>query len=299
MNARIVGPILALLAGGLLLGAASPQLRVRVQGERLTLHADGVPLEGVLWSISAQTGIRLNIEAGAASVLVKDDFEDLTLERGIMRLLQRHLKQSSYTVVVAKDKAVVESIHILSVATGASPAAGPRSAAPSPAALNTSAGEASDRLSARNPRTRGASVTGIIDAYRAASTEEAQIEALQALGQYQQDPQGLEVLHEALASESGGVRKAALEAMRWATVGDGRVLESVRGVVDADTDPGVRESALEVLVRYDESPEARALLQRLSTEEGGAHREFAARELKRLDSEAEARRQPDTQATGR
>lgn len=58
----------------------------------------------------------------------------------------------------------------------------------------------------------------------------------------------------------------------------------------------MRQAGLEVLVRYDdESTETQAVLKKLAAEPGGAHREFAQRELKRLEMEAKAANLPDAQ----
>jgi HEAT repeat protein len=123
----------------------------------------------------------------------------------------------------------------------------------------------------------------------------AQVQALQALGNFQ-DPRTLEVLQPALQSEAAEVRHAALEAMRWGTVSDETALADVRALATNDPEATVRHTALEVLIRYDDQhPATRTLLEKLAAEEGGTYRNFARKELKRIAEEAEARSRPDPQ----
>jgi HEAT repeat protein len=139
------------------------------------------------------------------------------------------------------------------------------------------------------------SIEQALDAARAAATPEEQVKALLALGNFQ-DPRTLEVLGPALHSDKAEVRKAALEAMRWGTVEDKTTLTDVRSVVTSDPDPAVRQAGLDVIVLYDDkSPETHALLKDLAAEEDGASRDFALRELKRIEMEAKARSLPDPQ----
>src|SRR5262249_35170130 len=134
-----------------------------------------------------------------------------------------------------------------------------------------------------------------LDAARKAATPEERVKALLALGDFQ-DPRTLEVLRPALRSDKAEVRKAALEAMRWGTVEDKPTLAEIRAMAASDSDPAVRQAGLDVLVRYDDtSPETHALLRDLATEEGGAYRDFAQRELERIEMEAKARSLPDPQ----
>ena len=140
------------------------------------------------------------------------------------------------------------------------------------------------------------SVEQAIDTVLAATNVETQIQAIRDLGNYQ-DPQALKVLRPALHFHPPAVRKAALEAMREG-VQDPATLAEVRYKVTDDPDPEVRQAALEVLVRYDESPDARGVLEKLASEPRGAYRDFARRELDRMDQEADARSRPDTQLQG-
>jgi HEAT repeats len=137
------------------------------------------------------------------------------------------------------------------------------------------------------------SVEQAIDTVLAATNVETQIQAIRDLGNYQ-DPQALKVLGPALHFHAPAVRKAALEAMREG-VQDPATLAEVRYKVTDDPDPEVRQAALEVLVRYDESPDARRVLEKLASEPRGAYRDFARRELDRMDHEADARSRPDPQ----
>ena len=142
-------------------------------------------------------------------------------------------------------------------------------------------------------RARG-SIEQAIDAVVVAANFDAQIQAIRELGNFQ-DPRTIKVLGPALHSHVTEVRKAALEAMREGTVEDKATLADVRYAVTNDADPEVRQAALEVLVRYDESPEAKKVLEKLASDPRGPHREQARRELARMEYEADARSRPDTQ----
>src|SRR5207244_6667572 len=104
-----------------------------------TVHAESVPLYGVLWAISEQTGLKVNIPGGAqstklAELLVTDDFTDLSLEQGISRLLGKHLKSANYVIITDKQTGLPQSVHILADTSSAPPSA-VTSAPNSPSAL--------------------------------------------------------------------------------------------------------------------------------------------------------------------
>jgi hypothetical protein len=129
---------------------------------------------------------------------------------------------------------------------------------------------------------------------RAATDLEARVKALLALGGFQ-DARTLAVLHPALRSDSPDVRQAALAAMRAGAVYEPTVLADVRSAVAGDPDPTVREAALEVLVRYDETAEARELLRALAADTDSPFRAFAQKNVERMEEEARYRAGPDTQ----
>ena len=141
------------------------------------------------------------------------------------------------------------------------------------------------------PRT---SVDQALDAVATAPNFDAQIHAIRELGNYQ-DPRTLKVLGPALHSHVPAVRKAALDAMREGAVEDRTILAEVRNAVTSDADPDVKRAAFEVLIRWDESPEGRKVLEKLASEPSGPYREVARRELDRMAYEADARSRPDTQ----
>jgi len=275
--------VLIPLASLFLTGATLPELSVQVQAGKLTVHAESVPLYGVLWAISAQTGLKVNIPGGAqstklAELLVTDDFTNLSLEQGISRLLGKHLKSSNYVIINDKQTGLPQSVHILADASSTPPSA------------VTNAPSASEDAMAPPM-----SLEQALDAARKAATPEERVKALLALGDFQ-DPRTLEVLRPALRSDKAEVRKAALEAMRWGTVEDKPTLAEIRAMVTSDSDPAVRQAGVDVIVRYDDtSPETQALLKGLAAEEGGAYRDFAQRELERIEMEAKARSFPDPQ----
>ncbi|HEV8711620.1 MAG TPA: HEAT repeat domain-containing protein [Candidatus Binatia bacterium] len=279
--------VLVLSASLLLTGATLPELSVQVQAGKLTVHAESVPLYGVLWAISAQTGIKVNIPGGTqsttlAELLVTDDFTDLSLEQGIAHLLGKHLKSGNYVIITDKQTGLPQSVHIL---------AGPPS---TPASSVTSVPSSPAEL----PDWTAPDITieQALDAAKAAATPEEKVKALRALGKFQDPPRTLEVLRPALRSDKAEIREAALEAMRWGRVEDKATLAEVRAMVTSDSDPAVRKMGLEVITLYDDqNPETHALLKKLAAEEGGAYRDFARRELERIEMEAQARSLPDPQ----
>jgi hypothetical protein len=276
-----------LLAAFFLLGAAQPGLRVQVHDGRLTVRADQVPLYSVLSAIGAQTELELGIPGAGegAGPLVTVDFKDLPIEEGVQRLLRRHLTQSNYMIVFDADGRLV-AVHIVGGASSPSAGASTDSRRAGPAGRRTTGGvsaEASD-----DPLEQA------LEKARAATDPEALIKALRELGDFQ-DPRTLVLLQPALQSDSPDVRQAALVAMREGTVYEPTVLADVRSVVVGDPDPTVREAALEVLVRYDETVEARALLRTLATDKASPFRAFAQKHADRMEEEARARALPDTQ----
>ena len=204
MKRPLRGSVLVLLASLLLMGATLPELSVQVQAGKLTVHAESVPLYGVLWAISAQTGIKVNIPGGAqstklAELIVTENFTDLSLEQGIMHLLGKHLKSANYVIITDKQTGLPQSVHILADAANMPP---------------ESVTNAPNSPSELADRTAPISIEQALAAARAAATPEEQVKALLALGNFQ-DPRTLEVLRPALRSDKAEVRKAALEAMRW------------------------------------------------------------------------------------
>ena len=277
-----------LLAAFFLLGAAQPGLRVQVHEGRLTVRADKVPLYSVLSAIAAQTELELGIPGAGegAGPLVTVDFKDVTIGEGVQRLLRRHLTQSNYMIVFDADGRLV-AVHIVGGASslgGAGESTASRRAGP--AEWRTTGGvraEASD-----DPLEQA------LEKARAATDPEALIKALRELGNFQ-DPRTLALLQPALHSDSSDVRRAALAAMREGTVYEPTVLTDIRSVVVGDPDPTVREAALEVLVRYDETVEARALLRTLAADKDSPFRALAQKHANRMEEEARARALPDTQ----
>jgi HEAT repeat protein len=216
---------------------------------------------------------------------VSDDFTALPLAQGIVRLLRRAVQSPSYTLITDNNTGALLAVYILDSASGTSPAAVAGRLSPP--------GAAAREYSAARP----GSITSSTEAThvdQATQSPEAQAIALRALRDVQ-DPRTLQTLQSALQSEVTDVRKAALEALRGGIGQETEVLAEVRTVAAHDVEPAVRQAALEVLVRYDESAATHALLEALAAEEEGASRDFARRELQRLEEEEEAHSRPDPQ----
>jgi len=290
---------LAMISWVLLMGASfGPQ--VTVHSDMLAVRAKEVPLSEVLAAISDQAKVKFTVvgEGKVDEVLISDDFAGLPLERGIARLL----KGLSYSLIA--DKAgVLRKVIILGRGTSGgstrgdtsamlenrpeAESVGDRMAEASTAAMLENRPVAESHEASFESETADDRLAEAITAAKAAQNPEEQVNALLKLGDYQ-DNRTLEALMPALQSPHTEVRKAGLAAMRWGTVHDASALNDVRRAAEYDPDPGVRRSALEVLVRYDETPEGRALLERLA--EGGdeAFRELSKEHLRRMDEEAAA-----------
>ncbi|MGE0684483.1 MAG: hypothetical protein AB7P69_26705 [Candidatus Binatia bacterium] len=217
---------IALAASVLLTGATLPELMVQVQESKLTVRAHSAPLYGVLWAISAQTDIKMNIPRGArsaelAELLITDVFTGLPLAQGIARLLESRLQSANYVIITDQHTRLPQSIHILSSASGATPSA--------------TASEASSPPVVAVGMRPIMSPEQAMEAAQLAKSPKEQVKALLALGSFQ-DPRTLEVLGPALYSERVEIRKAALEAMRWGTVNDKVTLKSIH--IHGDQRPG-------------------------------------------------------------
>ena len=81
---------------------------VRVEEDRLSLDAKGLPLADLLAAVSAASGIAFTLRGDASRIVVSDSFEDLELRRGLQRILAAH----SHLLV---DRGVVDSIRQLDV----------------------------------------------------------------------------------------------------------------------------------------------------------------------------------------
>src|SRR4051794_31170853 len=163
--------VLVLLASLLLTGATLPELSVQVRAGKLTVHAESVPLYGVLWAISAQTGIKVNIPGGSQSVelaelLVTDDFTDLSLEQGVARLLGKHLRSANYVIITDKQTGLPQSVHILAGLSSTPP--------PSSASAPSSPPPLGDRMAPQM------SLEQALDAVKTAATPAEQAKALRA-----------------------------------------------------------------------------------------------------------------------
>ena len=185
--------------------AMAAELNVQVAGEKLTVHSAGAPLYGVLWAISAQTGIELSITDGlqTADVPVVDDFTALPVREGIMRLLQQPLQQINYSLVIHDKTGTVKAIHIISN-TSHQP--------PSSIAAVLSAPEGEDQQPGKEENAAAEEMDAdelldrTIEAAWSATDPAAEIEALQKLADFQ-DPRTLEVLQSALHSDQAEVRR--------------------------------------------------------------------------------------------
>jgi len=286
---RVYFVVLATVTCFLLTGASfGPQ--VTVHSGMLTVRAKRVPLVEVLAAVSDQAKVKFTVvgEWKVDEVLISDDFAGLPLERGIARLL----RGVSYSLIGDKAGAL-RKVVILGRGTSAGStrndaayAAPAGSEAPdNTPAVSEGPEEAESHETSSPPETTEDRLAEAITAAKAAQNPDEQVDALLKLGDYQ-DNRALGALTPALQSPHAAVRSAALEAMRRGTVQEPSALIDVRRMASHDPDQEVRRSALEVIVRYDKTPEGRALLERLTAGGDEALRDFATRELGRMDEEA-------------
>ena len=281
----------AMLAWILLTGATAG-LQVSVQSDKLDISARDVSLVDVMAALDEQAEITFRVigDAEIQQLKVWQEFRDLPLDKGIARLL----RGLSYSVL-SNEAGQPRKIIIL----GRDQRGGVNwKDAPHPLFGGDEAGDAgsqepvsSSEVAATETAYLSEAVEDVlaqtVKAAQVARTPKARAEALRRLGDFQ-DSRTLEALQPALGAEETEVRLAALEAMRWGTVYESAALEEVRKLAEEDVDPQVKHSALEVVVRYDSSPEARALLERYARSGDEVLRSFASRELQRMDEEAAA-----------
>jgi hypothetical protein len=299
MNSRISGALFCLLAGcGLPVSAddAAPAgLRVEAKESKLlTVRSTGAPLYGVLWAISAQTGIRLNVaeEVLSEGAPVVEDFTDRPLKEGVVYLLERYLQGPGYTLVTNSDTGELESVHVFAGAFGRSPTSPLDDAAMDDGDDSQPPG---DREIAKVDGAVPDPMEQALETAWASTDPREQIEAIQVL-EHSDDPRVLEVLRSALRSQQPEVQQAALEAIPWASEDASIMLDDVRALAAEDPEPAVRQAAVMVLARQDDfSVETRAMLEALASEEGTPNQDVFRQHLDRMMEEELARSLPDMQ----
>ena len=295
---RMGSALLAMLAW-LLLTGASTGLQVSVHSDKLDIVAKDVPLVDVLSALDEQAKITFSVigEAEINQLHVSEEFKDLPLDQAIARLL----KGLSYSLLRDKEGRLSKVIILgKDEGGGVNLADNPRGIltgteeSDTASEVTESPSEVSATEAAQSSEAVEDELAQRVKAARIARTPEEKAEALRRLGDFQ-DSRTLEALQPALEAEQTEVRRAALEAMRWGTVYDPKALKEVRKLAEEDADPQVRRSALEVIVCYDTSSEARELLERHAQGGDKVLRDFAIRELQRMDEEATAAAAADEQ----
>ena len=265
------------------------ELSVQADERKLvTVRSNGAPLCGVLWAISAQTGITLNItgEVPSDGAPVVEDFADRSLKNSFVYLLETYLKRPSYTLVTNRDTGQLVSVHVFPGADGVSHS--PRSNRPGLYDSDDEAQPGDDRDVVEETGALPDSLVRTIAETSVASNHQEWLDALQTLENYE-DPRTLDVLQSALLSEQPEIRKTALEAITWESAQADSVLEDVRLLAAEDPEPAVRQAAAMALAVHDDSSiETRTLLETLVADESVSDRDFFQQQLDRIDEEAAA-----------
>jgi hypothetical protein len=287
---------LVITSGFWLMAAVAAELTVQVTDGNLTVRSKGAPLYGVLWAISAQSPVTLNIagEVLSEGALVVEEFADRPLADGVVYLLRQYLERPSYMLVTNDETGELETVHVFADAFGTPSISEPGSPEPSrdeDEIQPTYVGELVEVVDA----TPGPLNQSIASTYVDTNSHQL-IDKLQVLG-HLHDPYSLEVVQPALFSDQPAVRLAALEAISRVHAESPDVLADIRSLATDDPEPAVRQAAVMTLARHDDSSEeTRMLLEALVDQEDIPNQDYFRQALDRIDEETAARSLPDTQS---
>jgi len=238
MRVRLVGILIACIP---LLGA-SPDMKVQVHSDMLTVQVRGVALSEVLEAIEEQANVKFTVmgENKIGEVNVSDGFTNLALEQGIVRLLARW----DYALVKDKKTKRLKEVYIL---TGteidqASPSMQTRRSAADVPGTEPQANVPGENLIHQDGQ-QGINMT------KDDQDLAKQLEVLPKVNDFQ-DAQALEVLRQALQSINPEVRLTALEIMELQKVRDRTALEVALQLSISDPHPEIRGKALKIMRRY-------------------------------------------------
>ena len=204
----------------------APPFVLSVKDVTLSAKIENVPLGQVLKELARQANLEVYIATASTAEKISAEFDNLTLEEGIKRLL----KGKNYILTYDRTAASPKVTEIKVIADGSAPVSrisGQPASIPPP---GTSAGEktveelAQQALQAPDPAAR--------------------IAALKALSQRGDEEKIRSTVSAALQDQDLGVRSTALDlAARGAPVSD----EAIKGMALRDADPELRIRALDQL----------------------------------------------------
>jgi hypothetical protein len=204
-------------------------LAVRVEGRRLSVHLDKVPLARVIEIILERSASELTV-LGDASGVVSADFDDLPLQEGLLRLLAPR----SFVVVYAAEGAEPPAGGRLKVM-----AVDPDRAAADQTSVSGQAGKRRGSSAARPPA----------DPARPADPE--LLAAVEAGGRGTTLKDRAKFLEEVVATEPDAATRSM--ALKMLTVVSPARMESISRAAISDPSPEVRRRALELLVANGQS----------------------------------------------
>lgn len=266
----LCGLLLSGCGGDIQSGDYSGRLSLSVRGERLSAKIQGVPLEIVLSELARQAQVKVSVADSVKGELVSAEFENLSLEQGIRRILY----SKDYALVYSDQPAsrrghggpTVMEIHVV----GAKVNLTPQSNMPSTASgwsggarvIEMDSGQDGDapttasRLVAVNTadlRARHEAVEALIAVeddmavdmlgQLALTDEEVRDTAITTLAGMASS-KALSKLGQILGDSRPDVKRSAVEAI--ASIGDEQALMLLRGSL-GDADPGVQAVAASAL----------------------------------------------------
>jgi hypothetical protein len=209
---------------------------VKVDGERLTVQLEGIPLQAAMKAIERESGVALALLTPLTEEITIA-FDDLPLEQGLRRLLGNRSYILFYAAAGPGQPAALRQVKVLPKGREGVRAEGP-----------------SERLSVMPSRPAGLGDTD----------PERRMEAVIALAAGEEPGKSLDLLIEVLKQDKDNdVREAALHALESL---DAIPLDPLLTVALQDKSPSIRERALTLLAeRGAGDPRVKAALQKAAT----------------------------------
>jgi HEAT repeat protein len=243
----------AFTMGGLLLAACQSKAAdlpagspsVSIEGERLSLHVERMPLSELLASISRRSPVAIEVRGDLTGRLVSASFEDIELRRALRRLLSDH----SYLLIEQETSAASAGV-IEVILLGAREGASPVPAASVLDAEPDGEGAASTSLAGEEARLQERPLEELVDTALSSGSAETRAAAVDAIAYAaaggEKATYADQVLMQSLSDPDEQVRAQALETLK--DTGDEVPVEALARMAREDPSPDVRIQALELLV---------------------------------------------------
>ncbi len=272
MRSHAAALLVVLLFGSVTHAEEAPQVTLAVQAERLSVSADGVPLQDVLTEFSRLTGIRIYLksalDARVAEEATRVAYEGLTLEASLRRLL----KGKNYLLVFSPVELTEVRIYVGGEEEFRRLASERRRQAQRPK---------SARKAHRQTRSTEEGDQGPLRLQREALTNPDPSERAAALDRLAGEDDQVLAIRTALAAlereRNPEVLESALDVLQG---GESLPLEPVIRFATSDREPHLRIHALEILSEH--GPEEPRILALLRTLAESAQREDVREAAKNL-----------------